>query len=191
MVSIASRAGVRSNSGENLTGSSRMVKLKFATFSIFGKRRASLLADYRDMAYPKVLLGSWWHSSSRDINYRWAIFMKIWVSTVSKKAKQKWTEMGRFSPWPTILKFPKWWEVVCSAYLSVSSQMSSGQSPTSSAAAEKFSEHGWWKFRWERKNLPGVSRLVFSLSSSLTWLAFSLKVFPIPQLSVNFSEWIR
>jgi len=63
------------------------------------------------------------------------------VRTQAKQNELGWADF-RLTHYSQI---QKWWEVVCSAYLMVGLHSDVlSQSPTSSAAAEKFSEHGWW-----------------------------------------------
>lgn len=160
---------------------------------IFGKRRElrywQITTDIE-----KLPQSSTWFLMTQvpGINYKEVgnlYGLRIWVEYGLKQSKNElgWADF-RLTHYSQI---QKWWEVVCSAYLMVSLHSDVlSQSPTSSAAAEKFSEHGWWDSGKGWKNLLNNLRLIIQPFIFFNLIKPWLKVFPIPQLSLGFPRLI-
>ncbi len=91
----------------------------------------------------------------------------------------------------------KWWEVVLSAYLMVSlhskSLLPTSRSPdytSATSVASQFSTHAWWDEGKGWKNLLNNLRLVIQPFIYFNLIQPWLKVFPIPSLSLGFSQLI-
>ncbi|NEP54866.1 MAG: hypothetical protein F6K65_41215 [Moorea sp. SIO3C2] len=92
----------------------------------------------------------------------------------------------------------KWWEVVMSAYLLVSLHSDTlnppqkpAEAPPSEASVERrdtFASHQWWDPADGWKNILNNLRLVLQAFVFFNLINPWLNVFPIPSLSVVFSE---
>jgi FOG: Transposase len=166
---------------------------------IFGKRRATQFWEIT--TDPKTLpKNSTWYVMTHvpEIKYHQVgnlYGLRNWVEYGLKQSKNElgWADF-RVTDYAQI---QKWWEVVMSAYLTVSLHSASLHPRTKfqgdaqpSVVVKKISTHPWWDEGTGWKNLLNNLRLVLQPFVLFNLIRPGLKVFPIPALSLGFSRLI-
>ncbi len=167
---------------------------------IFGKRRATQFWEITTdpQTLPK---NSTWYVMTHvpEIKYHQVgnlYGLRNWVEYGLKQSKNElgWADF-RVTNYTQI---QKWWEVVMSAYLTVSLHSDSLYPQTdfqrsnepSVMVVKKFSNHPWWDEGTGWKNLLNNLRLILQPFVLFNLIRPWLKVFPIPALSLGFSRLI-
>lgn len=111
--------------------------------------------------------------------------LRTWVEYGLKQSKNElgWADY-RFTRYQDI---ERWWEIVCSAYLLVSLH-SEQIRPSPPKPQSQFASHPWWDNGKGWKNILNNLRLIIQPFVLFNLIYPWLTVFPIPQLSLGFSQ---
>ncbi len=113
--------------------------------------------------------------------------IRTWVEYGLKPSKNElgWADF----PVTNYSQIQKWWEIVMSAYLMVSSH-SYRLNKSLSSIPEQFQRHEFWDFKVGWKNHLNNLYLILQPFLCFSLIKRWLKVFPIPQLSLGFPRLI-